>query len=345
MKIIVSPDSFKGTLSAIEAAEAMRKGVEGVIPEAEVVSLPVGDGGEGTVDALLKGALQKGPCEIVECETVDPLRRPMRTSYIVTDGHTAYMESASASGLTLLRPEERNILQADTYGTGLLIADAFRRGVRKLYVGMGGTATCDGGFGAYKAMKEAKVEGVEIILLCDVENHMCGPEGAAAVFGPQKGATPEMIPILNDKLQACCRLYEDEGGVNVENMKFAGAAGGLAGMLMACFGARPVRGIEEVLSLLNFEKHLEDASLVITGEGKADVTTLFGKAPSGILRVSSAAGVPVALIAGKVSDREALLRSGFRYVAPATPAGVEPGQEAEKYLTEAVARCLEVLTA
>ena len=329
-------------MTAVQAAEAIALGIKEVMPEAEVLSLPVGDGGEGTADAIVAALSGKGQAEIKKicCKTLDPLRRDISTHYHLIHGTTALIESAAASGLNLLRREERDVMRADSYGTGLLIADAFKKGVRDFLICMGGTATCDGGYGAYCAMQEAKVEGATFTLLCDVRNPLCGPDGAAAVFGPQKGATPEIIRLLEERLKECAARYMARFAADASDMEYAGAAGGLAGMLMSCYGARPLSGIGKVLSLYDFADMLKNVSLVITGEGCADATTLSGKAPAGVLYEAKKAGIPVALVAGRVVGKEALLREGFEYVAGATPSNPDPGVAPEKYLAGAVANLL-----
>ena len=322
-KILICPDSFKGTMTALESAEVMAEGAREALPEAEITLLPLGDGGEGTI-AALAGALPQ--VSEVRVQTVDALRRPIEASYIISNGNTALIEAAAASGLTMIGAEERDIMRADTYGTGLLIADAWRRGINRFIVGMGGTATCDGGIGALEAMQTVMkpyggAEGLQMTLLCDVKNPLCGPEGAAAVFGPQKGATPAMIPILDARLAERAEEYARGGGINVRDKKYAGAAGGLAGMLMACYGAEARQGIAEVLELLDFDRRVIGADLVITGEGRGDLTTLNGKAPRGVLDAAGRHGVPVALVCGCIADGEALREAGFRHVVSASRAG------------------------
>lgn len=333
MKILVCPDSFKGTMTAPEAAEAIRQGIAGALPGAEVDLLPIGDGGEGTAKAI---AASLPGCRTVSCETTDPLGRPVIASYLITNDATAIIESAAASGLTLITPDERDIMRSDTYGTGLLIADAFRRGCRRFLICMGGTATCDGGEGALRAIREniAATERLDFLLLCDVENPMCGLRGAAAVFGPQKGATPEMVELLDARLRTLAESYRRENGVDPSGMRYAGAAGGLSGMLMACFGARPVSGISAVLDILDFDRHLKGTDLVITGEGRADATTLSGKAPYGIL--SRARGIPVVLFCGRVANREELLAGGFRDAVEVSPFHPDPAVSPQSYLRSAV---------
>lgn len=332
MRIIVCPDSFKGTLTSAEAARAIAAGVRDCRPEAEVVCLPIGDGGEGTAAAV---GTALGGIEEITCETVDALRRPIRAGYVIADGKTALIESAAASGLTLIHPDERDIMKADTYGTGLLIKDAYRRGIRRFMICMGGTATCDGGYGAYAALRGITPGEIDLTLLCDVDNPLCGPRGAAAVFAPQKGARPEQIALLDRLLEERAATYREATGVDITAMRHAGAAGGLAGMLMACYGAVAEKGIDKVLELLDFDRHLEGADLVITGEGRADKTTLHGKAPMGVLEAASRRGVATVLIGGRVSHREALVEAGFRRVVQATPEGSDCSVRPAAYLREA----------
>lgn len=342
MRVVVCPDSFKGTMSAREAAEAIRRGVIAAAPDAEVDIVPLGDGGEGTVGAL---AAALPEVTAVECGAVDALRRPIRAAYVISGGTTALVESAAASGLTLISPGERDIMRADTFGTGLLMADAWRRGIRDFIVGMGGTATCDGGYGAYLALRQhapAALEGANgrFTLLCDVDNPLCGPKGAAKVFGPQKGATPAQTEALDLLLRERAREYSRLKGIDTTCMAHAGAAGGLAAMMMACLGAEAVSGIERVLDLLRFDHILRGADLVITGEGKADATTLRGKTPSGVLRRASRLGIPVALLCGRVEHAGQLLSAGFSHVARATPARPEPHMSHAACLEEAARKLI-----
>lgn len=335
MRILICPDSFKGTLTAPEAASVMEREVLKAMPGAETVKMPLGDGGEGTMDALAS-AMQR--IEWIECETVDALRRPVTARYAVAGGDTALIESAAAGGLTLIDPRERDIMKADSYGTGLLIADALGRGLRRLILGMGGTAMCDGGYGAFLALKDkgfppekGLCRELDISLLCDVTNPLCGADGAAAVFGPQKGAAPRQIPLLDKRLQELADFYRGINGIDTAALPYAGAAGGLAAMLTACYGARPKSGINEVLRLLDFDSALEGADLVITGEGRGDATTLSGKTPKGVLDAARRRGVPVALVCGQISDRDLLLCAGFSFVeahgsrhSATTPSTVSP---------------------
>lgn len=340
---MICPDSFKGTLTAREAAGAISEGIRRANPTAETILCPVGDGGEGTVDALTSVLPD---IEIVDCETTDPLHRPITAGYAIAGGKTALIESAAASGLTLVAEEDRDIMNADTYGTGILIADAYKKGIREFIICMGGTATCDGGYGALKALRDSGVyngirEGTAITLLTDVDNPFCGPEGAAAVFGPQKGAVEEQIPLLEQRLRRLAGEYAMAAGTDVTLSKFAGAAGGLAGMLMACCGAKPVSGIDKVIELLDIRSKAQGADMIITGEGKADMTTLRGKAAKGILDVGLDCRIPVALIAGRVTHREMLLEAGFCNVVQATPDDADPGISKREYLARGAMKLME----
>lgn len=342
--ILLCPDSFKGTMTAIEAAQAMKRGVDDILPDSEVKLLPVGDGGEGTANAIVSALGDDVRVEEVSCSTFDALRRPITASYFIAGegrGSVAYIESAAASGLTLIAPSERDILSADTYGTGILIADAYTRGVRDFFICLGGTATCDGGYGAFTALRPLGMDDAGFTLLCDVSNPLCGPQGAAAVFAPQKGATPDMIPFLDRRLREYADLYRGIRGLDTTSMPYAGAAGGLAAMFMACFNHEVADGIDRVLDILDFDTLLEKASLIITGEGRCDATTLQGKAPAGILRRAKRRGVPVMLIGGSVADRPLLEKAGFHSIHQATPSDPSPSVSPSAYLTEATARALK----
>ena len=340
MKVIVCPDSFKGTMNAPTAARAIRGGVLRAVPDAEVTMLPLGDGGEGTADALVSALRRHQPVERIVADALDPLGRPIQAGYYIVGGDTAVIESASASGITLVASEERDIMRSDTRGTGMLIADAYNRGIRHFQICMGGTATCDGGAGALAVMEEAAIRDADFVLLCDVDNPFIGESGAAAVFGPQKGATPQMIPLLEERMLALADCFREKGGMDIRDERYAGAAGVLSGMLIACYCSRPVSGIVKVLELLDFGMNLDGAALVITGEGRADATTLQGKAPSGVLAEAGRKDVPVALIAGAVSGRDALQKAGFRCVEQATPSGVDPNEDPEHYLSKAAERVM-----
>lgn len=336
MNVLICPDSFKGTLTAVEAAEAMERGVKRTAPEVRCLLLPVADGGEGTCMALSMALARTHRCKMNICLTLDPIGRPIEASYLIaepSEGNEktmAVIETAAAGGLPLLKPEERNVYQADTRGTALLIADAYGRGIRKFLIGLGGSATCDGGLGAYEALAELHrksgfpetgplLPDASFTLLCDVENPMCGPNGAAAVFAPQKGAREEDIPRLESRNLQLARFYRQFRGIDVAQRPFAGAAGGLAGMLLACTEARAVSGGDKILELSRFESLASECHLVITGEGRLDLTTLSGKAPASVMRKARAKGAVVAAVGGTVNNKTELYEAGFNLLQQATP--------------------------
>lgn len=312
MKIILAPDSFKECLSAAQVAQAMALAVKEVCPSAEVISLPLADGGEGTLEVLAH-ALDARMCEAT---VSDPLGRPVRAQYGVA-GKTAVLEVAQACGLSLLRPEERNPLIASSRGVGELLMAAYNKGCRHFLVGLGGSAICDGGAGMMTVPGIRDLAGISMELLCDVNAPFVGPTGAARVFAPQKGASPEDVEVLEGRMLRLAESMREETGADVANLPGAGAAGGLGGAFMAYFAAEKVSGIGRVLELVHFSKVIKGAALVITGEGKSDAQTLQGKVPFGVLQ--KAKGTPVALLSGRIEDREALVAAGFHPVVEVSP--------------------------
>lgn len=323
MNIVVAIDSFKGCLSSKEANLAAAEGLKDVCPDAEVVQVAVSDGGEGFLEAFLP-VLGGTLIEVTVC---DPLMRPVRANYLL-HGQTAVIEMAQASGLTLLQREERNPMVATSYGTGQLVADAVRKGARHIIVGLGGSATSDAGIGMLQALTDSFHGGgqwhpikaladVRFTIASDVTNPLCGPSGAAHVFAPQKGATPEEVLALDERARAFADRSGHLFGYDRSEDSGAGAAGGLGYAFLQYLDAECRPGIDLLLDAVGFEGLLKDADLIITGEGSADGQTLMGKLPKGIL--NRAAGVPVWLIAGKVSNREALLEAGFARVQCINP--------------------------
>ena len=320
MKVVVAIDSLKGCLTSQEANRAAVAGVRQGMPGAEVVEIPVSDGGEGFLDAFQSA----WGGEKVEVEVMDPLMRPVVAPYLLR-GDTAIIEMAKASGLTLLRLEERNPMQATSYGTGLLVADAVRRGSKHVVVGLGGSATSDCGMGMIRAIIDAFAKGgtwddvrvlddVRFTIATDVTNPLCGENGAAYVFAPQKGATPEMVVSLDARAQRFAEVSARHFGYDRQNEQGAGAAGGLGYAFLQYMKAACRSGIDLLLDAVHFDEVLKDADLVITGEGSADRQTLMGKLPFGILQRAKAQGVPVCLIAGRIADRPELLAAGFQHV-------------------------------
>ncbi len=326
MNIIIAPDSFKGSLSATEATEAIRQGIRAVLPEAETVGLPLADGGEGTVEALVNATHGR----FLTTTVTGPLGEPVEARWgILGDDVTAVVEMAAASGLTLVPTEERNPLITTTYGTGELIRAALEAGCTKLLIGIGGSATNDGGAGMAQALgaelldadgqpigrggaalanlEKIRTDGMEgrlgklkVRVASDVNNPLCGPHGAAAIYGPQKGATPEMVELLDKSLAHYAQIIERDLNLEVLHFAGAGAAGGLGAGLLAFLKAELHRGVSLVLETLGFEEYLQAADLVITGEGKIDSQIQFGKTLAGVGGYARRHGVPVVAVAGVV---------------------------------------------
>ena len=313
MKVIVAPDSFKGCLPAGEVAAVVADSLRKAHPDWEVQEMPLADGGEGTLDVLLPALGGR----IMKADVQDPLGRTV-TARFGLSGETAVIEVAEACGLRLLSPEERNPLKASTYGVGELLLAARLSGVRHFLVGLGGSATCDGGEGMMQVpgLREA-LRGCTFELLCDVENPFIGPDGAARVFAPQKGASKADVEVLEERLTKLADKMLRETGVDVCRLPGAGAAGGLGGAFMAYLGARRVSGIERVLELVRFDEIIDGASLIITGEGRSDAQTLMGKVPFGVLKHSD--GIPVALVSGRIEDHEVLKSAGFSQLLEISP--------------------------
>jgi len=312
MKVVVAIDSFKGCLTSKEANQAAAEGIRNVSPDADVVLVPASDGGEGFLDAFcaaLGGTL-------VEVTVNDPLMRPITAKYLLRDA-TAVIEMAQASGLALLTEEEHNPLVATSYGTGQLVADAVRRGAKHIIVGLGGSATSDAGKGMLQAIRHLDHKNVRFTIASDVKNPLCGPNGAAHIFAPQKGATPEDVLVLDERARAFAERSARLLGYDRSEMEGAGAAGGLGYAFLQYLNAECKSGIELLLETIRFDELIKDADLIITGEGSADRQTLMGKLPMGILQHSGE--VPVCLISGRVSDRNELLKAGFARVENINP--------------------------
>ena len=351
-KIIVAIDSFKGCLTSIEANRAAVEGILARMPEAEVLPIPVSDGGEGWLEAFRsptltlpsrKGsptpALPSREGVLVEVDVRDPLMRHIVAPYLVI-GDTAVIEMAKASGLMLLSEEERNPMIATSYGTGQLVADAIRRGCRHIIVGLGGSATSDCGIGMLRAIIDNfakhgswddvhELDGVHFTIATDVTNPLCGENGAAHVFAPQKGATQEKIQLLDARAKRFAGVSARHFGYDCQNEPGAGAAGGLGYAFLQYMNAERRTGIDLLLDTIGFDRLLDNASLVITGEGASDRQTLMGKVPFGILQRAKAHQVPVALIAGRIEDRQELLHAGFSQVLCINPPNL-PAEEAMK---------------
>ena len=325
MKIIVAIDSFKGCLTSAEANQAASEGILAKMPDAQVVQMPVSDGGEGFLEAFQ--AAMGG--EIVEVNVKDPLMRTIVAQYLVQDD-TAVIEIAKASGLTLLSPDDRNPMVATSYGTGQLVVDAVRRGCKHIIVGLGGSATSDCGIGMLRAIIDAlakdgswddvyELDDVRFTIATDVTNPLCGENGAAYVFGPQKGASHDDVLALDARAKRFAEASAKHLGRDCQNTPGAGAAGGLGYAFLQYMNADCRSGIDLLLDTIHFDDLLQDTDLVITGEGSADRQTLMGKLPFGILQRAQRHYVPVMLIAGRIADEQLLLDAGFSHVACINP--------------------------
>ena len=316
-RIIVAIDSFKGCLTSFEANQAACEGILQGMPEADVVQVPVSDGGDGFMEAFQTSM----GGSIVEVNVKDPLMRPIVAQYLV-QGDTAVIEIAKASGLTLLKPEERNPMVATSYGTGQLVVDAVRRGCKHIIVGLGGSATCDCGIGMLEAIDNGKLKmdsEVRFTIATDVTNPLCGENGAAYVFAPQKGATHEQVLALDARAKRFAEASAKHLGRDCQNMPGAGAAGGLGYAFLQYMNAECRSGIDLLLDTIHFDILLQGADLVVTGEGSADRQTLMGKLPFGILQRARKQNVPVMLIAGQIADEQQLLAAGFSRIACINP--------------------------
>lgn len=338
MKILIAPDSFKGALSSRQVADAIGAGIKRVNPSVEIIKIPLADGGEGTVDSLV--AATDGT--IIKVKVKDPLLRDITACYgILGDNTTAVIEMAAASGLTLLTPNEQNSLLTSTYGTGQLITDALDRGCRTIIMGLGGSATNDGGLGMLNALgvkfynqsgQDSSIGGQGLIDLaaidlsgldkriattdfkaaCDVKNPLTGPEGATYIFGSQKGADEATLALLDKHMAKYGKMVETLLEINIADLPGAGAAGGLGAAVFAFLGAELRSGIDLVMQTVQLEKQLSGVDLVFTGEGKIDLQTSFGKALWGVARLAASYSIPVIALTGSIgSGTEVLYENGF----------------------------------
>lgn len=313
MKIICAFDSFKGCMTAKEACHVAALGIQECYPDAEVVCLPMSDGGEGMVDCIAEAV----GATLVGVKVHDPLMQIIEAHYAVSaDGTTAYMEMAAASGLPLVPTDRRNPMLTTTYGVGDMVLDAVRRGCRKIVMGIGGSATCDGGKGMIECLEANLPLPIEIIVASDVSNPLYGENGASYIFAPQKGATPEQVILLDQQLRSFARETEAKGIAQPDLAEYpgAGAAGGLGYGLMAYLNAKLQSGIDLLLDTIRFDEQIEGADFILTGEGKSDRQTLMGKVPEGILKRAMKQGIPVHLLSGAIEDATSLKEAGFASV-------------------------------
>lgn len=346
MRIIVAPDSYKGSLSALAVAQAMERGIHAVFPKAEVVKVPIADGGEGTVDALVAATGGRRMETVVRGPMGQPVCAPWGIS---GDGSTAFIEMAAASGLTLVPNERRDPRISSTYGTGELLKAALDAGLRKVILGIGGSATNDGGTGLARALgarffdasDEELSEGgadlarlhridlsgldprlteTSLLVACDVDNPLCGPRGASAVYGPQKGATPSMVAELDEALGVFATVATQTTGRDIANNPGAGAAGGLGAGLLFFTPTLLHPGVSIVLEATGFEAKMQGGDLVLTGEGRTDFQTAMGKAPVGVAEVARRCGVPVICLSGGLGEgADEVLAHGIDALASVVP--------------------------
>lgn len=329
VKVVIACDSFKGSVTAVQAVSYLEEGIRRVWPEAEVDGIPVADGGEGTVDAFLHSV----PGRRIYVWVTGPLGEPVQAEFALLEDGTAVIEMAAASGLPLVSPEKRNPMLTTTYGTGELILAALNAGCARLVLGLGGSATNDGGAGmaqalgvklldgqgrslppgggALERLERMDVNGIDprlaqipLVVACDVTNPLCGPQGASAVFGPQKGADGEMVAKLDQNLAHFARVGQACTGRDVVNVPGAGAAGGLGAGLLLFTNAQMCSGITTVLDTVGFDARVTDADLVITGEGRMDGQSVCGKTPVGVAqRVKAQGNIPVVAIVGSIGPQ------------------------------------------
>jgi glycerate 2-kinase len=326
MLIVIAPDSFKECLTSTEVAESIAKGITRIAPDAEIRKIPMADGGEGTVEALVTatGGL------IHEVDTLDPLMRPIKAKYgILGNGEVAVIEMAAASGLALVKPEKRNPLLTSTFGTGLIIKHVLEQGYKKIILGIGGSATNDGGAGMTQALGFRLFDGVDkeigqgggfldnlagidsshvnpilgelqISVACDVTNPLCGPNGASAIYGPQKGANSQMVAQLDAGLRHYAEIIKKDLNKDVADIPGAGAAGGLGAGLIAFTNATLAPGFQIISDLTNLEESIAYCDLIFTAEGKIDHQTQFGKTPAGVAKLAKKYNKPLIALAGLI---------------------------------------------
>jgi glycerate kinase len=329
MKIIAAPNAFKGSLSATEAANAMKKGILAAIPDCDIICVPVADGGDGLTEVMALALSGK----LVEISVLDPVFEPLNSAFCLAENQrVAVIEMARASGLALLPKEKQNPAKTSTYGTGELIHAALDRGMKRIVVGLGGSATCDGGIGMASALGykfldkdgmalvpiggslrmvhsidrskvDIRLQNVTFEGVCDVTNPLTGPNGASYVYSSQKGATIEQIKELDEGLENLAAVIQKEMGIDIREMAGAGAAGGLGGGLHAFLGAKLRKGIDLVIDITNLKEKIHGADLVLTAEGRIDFQTKFDKAPAGVARAAKEAGVPCIAVCGGIGER------------------------------------------
>ncbi|WP_295558765.1 glycerate kinase [uncultured Hyphomicrobium sp.] len=375
MKIVIAPDSFKENLTSLEVASELETGLRRVWPNAEYIKVPMADGGEGTVQSLVDATGGR----IVKCAVTGPLGQKVLASYgLLGDGRTAVIEMAEASGLPLVPKAERDPLRATTFGTGELVADAINRGVEEIIIGLGGSATNDGGVGFAQALGVRFIDKdgapiteplgggrldevyaidsrwvnpglarVKISVACDVTNPLTGDKGASFVYGPQKGATPEMVLKLDHNLGHLAAVIKRDLQVDVADRSGAGAGGGMGAGLLAFTNAVMKRGVELVVEATQLDAYMKGASLALTGEGRVDFQTAFGKTPSGVAASAHRHGVPVVAIGGGLADdANGVFQHGIDAIESATPNAMPLDvaiKKSRQYLQDAAERVARLI--
>ena len=374
MKIVIAPQAFKGSLSALNVANAVQKGVRRIFPDAQILTCPVADGGDGTLETLVESSGGK----IMETNVADPTGKPIVAQWgAMGDGNTAVIEMARTSGLALLTLEERDPLNTTTYGLGEIIVSALNKGFRKFIVGIGGSATNDAGAGMAQALgirlmdREgrnlvfggAALQNLSVIdtssidqrvlesnfqIACDVNNPLTGPEGASAVYGPQKGATEENVRQLDSALGVFAEVTKRDLGKDISNLEGAGAAGGLGAGMIAFVEGHLRAGVDIVLDTVNLAEKLESADLVITGEGSIDFQTVYNKAPIGVARMAKARGIPTIGISGMLGKNYQIVHNHGIDAALSIANGPisleESLQNAPSLISEAVEESLRLIS-
>lgn len=344
MKVVIAPDKFKGSLSSQEVANAIEEGILQAMPDCSIQKLYVADGGDGTAEALT--ASLRG--EWIELQTIDPIGRPIVGKYGIINQDTAIIDVATASGISQLKQNEYAPLTTNTIGTGRIIADALKRGLRHIMIGVGGSATTDAGTGILHELgyrffdaegKEVnpggiglssisriddsqripEIDGCDFTILCDVDVNYYGPNGAAYLFARQKGADDNTIEQLDNGLKSFAKVLNRQYGKQVKDQSFAGAAGSVGGTLWAVLNAKLTSGIYTILKTIRFEQAIKNADLVVTGEGRMDKLTLLGKAPYGVCGEAARNGVPTIAFVGSMDDADRLNEYGFLAVYPIQP--------------------------
>ena len=374
MKVLIATDSFKGSLKSLEVADIIEKGIRRVYRTAEVEKIAIADGGEGTVEAMVESLKGEYRSAVVS----DPIGKQVRARYGIVNGDTAIIEMAEASGLYLVPKEKRNPLTTSTYGTGELIRDALSRGCRKVILGIGGSATNDGGMGMAAALGvqfldqdgeplamgggfldrlqridmssiTPLVGETEFVVACDVNNPLCGESGASRVFGPQKGASPQMVELLEKNLRHYADVIKKDLAIDVLDAPGGGAAGGLGAGLMVFCRANLLKGMDIVLDTLNIDDRIKAADIVITGEGRLDEQTAYGKVPVGIGLRAKKYKKPVFAIAGSIAPGADLVyQNGVDSAVSAVSAPMtidEAISESPRLIEEASERLFRIIRA